>query len=357
MEASVPPLQLAHLVLEGAVMSLCSELIIKTLFFPSNQKSWLVRGLKVIMAVAMIVKSSIFAAFSSSSLMHHCRVAGRIADIFYHISCLSAISILLLRAKVVIPSHHQMLFNIIHVLILVARAVVGILDIIYSHIWSDVAIGVCRYKDKHEIAVVYTLLDTVIDFYVSIVITVILITHIKRLHANHVGGNVNLYTSVVISNAIRTIVLSVVNLVCTVYYLIANDNPTMVLIVWPVSNIFLIALVGYDTDITISINHCKRIFSITLTRNNSNTIYMQKDENQPNPHHSDSTTSSTVVSKSAAMPPPFAGSDSSSFPLRRLSNTTALDVDDNPDVVKANGESLDDINGTAVDIERYQQQN
>lgn len=84
---------------------------------------------------------------------------------------------------------------------------------------------------------------------------------------------------------------------------------------------------------------------------------MQKDENQPNPHHSDSTTSSTVVSKSAAMPPPFAGSDSSSFPLRRLSNTTALDVDDNPDVVKANGESLDDINGTAVDIERYQQQN
>ena len=85
------------------------------------------------------------------SLMHHCRLAGRMADTFYHISCLSAISILLLRVKIVIPSHRHMLFTIIHALILSARVVVSIFDVVYSHIWSDVAIGVCRYKDKHEV--------------------------------------------------------------------------------------------------------------------------------------------------------------------------------------------------------------
>ena len=85
------------------------------------------------------------------SMMYHCRVAGRIADVFYHVSCLSAICILLLRVKIVIPSHHQMLFNIIHASILVARVVISICDIVYAHIWTDVAIGVCRYKDKHEV--------------------------------------------------------------------------------------------------------------------------------------------------------------------------------------------------------------
>ncbi|KAL9538707.1 hypothetical protein MBANPS3_010729 [Mucor bainieri] len=360
MEASVPPLQLAHLVLEGAVMSLCAELIIKTLFFPSNQKSWLIRGLKITMAVAMIVKSSIFAAFSSRSLMHHCRLSGRIADTFYHVSCLSAIYILLLRVKLVIPSHQQMLFNIIHALILTARVIVSIFDVIYSHIWSDVAVGVCRYKDKHEIGVTYTLFDTAIDFYVSITITFILVTHIRRLHADRVGGNVDLYKSVVISNAIRTILLSIVNLVCTVYYLVANDNPTMVLIVWPVSNMFLIALVGYDTDITKSINHCKRLFSITLP--SDSIFYTPKDDNPTKPHYPHHTTSSsTVINGEPILMPssPFTDNDRSSYPLRRLSNMTTLDVDGDLKCAKARAGSSDVTNSsscTIVDIENYRQQ-
>lgn len=66
MEAGVPPLQLAHLVLEGAVMAFCMELAVRTIFFPHNQKSWLIRGLKITMALSMVIKSSIFSAFSST---------------------------------------------------------------------------------------------------------------------------------------------------------------------------------------------------------------------------------------------------------------------------------------------------
>lgn len=87
------------------------------------------------------------------SLMHHCLVSGRIGDTFYHISCLAAICILLLRVKVILPPHRQALFNAIHALILAARFTVGVLDVIYSRIWSDISIGVCRYKDKHEVNV------------------------------------------------------------------------------------------------------------------------------------------------------------------------------------------------------------
>ncbi|KAI8636922.1 hypothetical protein BD408DRAFT_71410 [Parasitella parasitica] len=116
MEASVPRLQLTHLVLEGAAISLCIELVVKTVFLAKGQKTYLVRALKITMAVAMIVKSSIFAVFSSTSLMHHCLLTGRIADSFYHVSCLAHISILLLQ--------RYALFNFIHILIFILRSIV-----------------------------------------------------------------------------------------------------------------------------------------------------------------------------------------------------------------------------------------
>ncbi|KAK4515017.1 40S ribosomal protein [Mucor velutinosus] len=358
METSVPPLQLAHLMLEGAVISLCAELIIKTLFFSSNQKSWLIRGLKITMAVAMIVKSSIFAALSSRSLMHHCLLSGRIADLLYHVSCLSAIYILLLRVKIVIPSYRQMLFNIIHALIMAARVVLIVFDVIYSYIWSDVTIGVCRYKDKHEISVTYTLFDTAVDFYVSIMITSILVTHIRRMYADQIGGNVNLYKSVVISNTIRTIILSIVNLICTVYYLIANDNPIMVFIVWPIGNMSLIVLVGYDSDITRSINHCKRLLPCTLT---SDAIYTPKDEGQAELHHSNHTASSSnVINEPILATASFNDNDRSSFPLRRLSNMKNLDVYDDSEFAKAQGGSSDVTNSsscTIINVDYCQQGN
>lgn len=66
MDGSVPPLQIAHLVLAGIVIAVCIELILRCLFVPlGSQKSWLIRILKIIMAVFMTIKSAIFSAFSS----------------------------------------------------------------------------------------------------------------------------------------------------------------------------------------------------------------------------------------------------------------------------------------------------
>jgi hypothetical protein len=65
METSVSPLQITNITLQGAVMALCLELTIRSLFLPASQKSWLVRSLKITMAVTMMIKSGIFTAFNS----------------------------------------------------------------------------------------------------------------------------------------------------------------------------------------------------------------------------------------------------------------------------------------------------
>lgn len=60
------------------------------------------------------------------------------------------------------------------------------------------------------------------DAYVSTVITIILVSHIRKLHSMGIGGNLNLYISVVLSNVIRTTILSILNLVCTVYFIVVS---------------------------------------------------------------------------------------------------------------------------------------
>lgn len=71
--------------------------------------------------------------------------------------------------------------------------------------------------------IAYTMMDTVMDIYVSTVITVILVSHIKKLHALGVRSNVSLYISLVLTNVIRTTILSILNLVCTVYFIVVGS--------------------------------------------------------------------------------------------------------------------------------------
>jgi hypothetical protein len=66
------------------------------------------------------------------------------------------------------------------------------------------------------------MMDCLSDIYVSTVITAILTGHIRRLHISDAGVNSNLYISIVLTNVIRTVVLSVLNLVCTVYFLVVS---------------------------------------------------------------------------------------------------------------------------------------
>lgn len=58
----------------------------------------------------------------------------------------------------------------------------------------------------------YTFHDTLIDLYVTIVISYVLIRHIQKLRKSEMEGNRSLYTTIVMQNILRTVVLTLVNL-------------------------------------------------------------------------------------------------------------------------------------------------
>lgn len=62
----------------------------------------------------------------------------------------------------------------------------------------------------------YTLYDTLIDLYVTIMISVILISHIRALLSDRMKVNTVLYTSVICQNVLRTVVLTIVNLISAI---------------------------------------------------------------------------------------------------------------------------------------------
>jgi hypothetical protein len=66
MEPSVSSIQLGQLFLEGAVITLATELIFRNLYSTKKyKKSLTVRSLKITLGVGMAVKSAIFASFNA----------------------------------------------------------------------------------------------------------------------------------------------------------------------------------------------------------------------------------------------------------------------------------------------------
>ncbi|CAO3616204.1 unnamed protein product [Mucor hiemalis] len=223
METAIPSLRLGHLLIEGAVIAVSIELVVRCIFAPNNQKSWLIRSLKIIMALAMIIKSSIFSAFSTSALGgSSCMLAGRLADTFFHISSLAGLYIMLSRAMILIPEKYKTFFMVFHGCLLVIRLALGAADTIFAHIWVDQSSGVCISKDSNNAGIAYTIVDCFIDLYVSVVVSLVLSTHIRNLKAMGVKGNSSLYISVVATNVFRTVALLILNLWCTVYFFVVS---------------------------------------------------------------------------------------------------------------------------------------
>ncbi|KAI9359721.1 hypothetical protein BD770DRAFT_319508, partial [Pilaira anomala] len=113
---------------------------------------------------------------------------------------------------------------------------------------------------------IFAIFDSALDVYVTLTITIILTRHIKRINSTGARGNINLYISVVLTNAIRTAALSVVNIFATVYHILNIIN---IYIVWPIVSIVLLITVGYDTNITYTI---KRLRDQSQQGNDSHTI-------------------------------------------------------------------------------------
>lgn len=256
METSISSLQLGHLLIEGAVIAVSTELVIRCIFTSTKQRSWLIRCLKIIMASAMIMKSSIFSAFSARVFGgDSCMLAGRLADTFFHISSLAGLYVMLSRAMILIPEKYKTVFMVFHGCLLTIRLALGAADAIFAHIWVDQTTGVCISKDSNNAGIAYTIVDCFIDLYVSVVITLVLSKHIRNLKAMGVKGNSSLYISVVATNVFRTLTLLILNLWCTVYFFVSNDSVVMVLIIWPINNLLFIVLIGYDTNITKSVSN------------------------------------------------------------------------------------------------------
>lgn len=63
----------------------------------------------------------------------------------------------------------------------------------------------------------YTLYDTLIDLYVTFVISLILLSHIRSLALDDMRINIILYTSVIYHNVIRSVLLTIVNLISAIF--------------------------------------------------------------------------------------------------------------------------------------------
>ncbi|GAA5796693.1 hypothetical protein HPULCUR_002068 [Helicostylum pulchrum] len=72
-----------------------------------------------------------------------------------------------------------------------------------------------------------------------------------------ISGNVTLYASIVVTNVIRTTVLSIVNIITAIYLLVNVYSPITLYILWPVTSICLLVLIGYDTNITNAMRRIK----------------------------------------------------------------------------------------------------
>ncbi|KAG0173859.1 hypothetical protein DFQ30_006832 [Apophysomyces sp. BC1015] len=152
--------------------------------------------------------------------------------------------------------------KIIHAALAALRMAIGIVDVALIRL-SVAEDGQCIYTDAHYWGPVYTLYDTAIDLYVTIMITYILVKHIHRLQTAQMRANTTLYFAVVCSNVIRTVALTVVNFISAIFIIMEHDGD-IIMLLWPIINFFFIVLVGYDADVTKSIKKLRHAYRRTI---------------------------------------------------------------------------------------------
>ncbi|KAI9323836.1 hypothetical protein BX666DRAFT_1846930 [Dichotomocladium elegans] len=107
--------------------------------------------------------------------------------------------------------------------------------------------------------IVYTLYDTVVDFYVTAMIAYSLNNHVRELRSAHTTGNRASYFIIIAQNVTRTTILTLGNLV-TAILLFLHRRHVAIMVAWPVTNILLVLLIGYDTELSIVIQTIRRKF-------------------------------------------------------------------------------------------------
>ncbi|KAG1260871.1 hypothetical protein G6F68_007108 [Rhizopus microsporus] len=165
-------------------------------------------------------------------------------------------AVLVSRVQAIIPFQYKRIAYIFHWTVTVLRLAIGIVDACVVIITNNPD-GSCLYADNRYWGPVYTLYDTVIDVYVTMMISIILISHIRSLAFDDMRINIILYTSVIYNNVIRTVALTIVNLLSAIFIITKNSNEAIML-VWPIINVVFVCLVGYDSDVTKAIRKLRQ---------------------------------------------------------------------------------------------------
>ncbi|KAI8061835.1 uncharacterized protein B0P05DRAFT_556843 [Gilbertella persicaria] len=240
------PLLIATIALQGAAAGVSGELAVRSLF-RKQDKLVQVRVGKLILGAFMALKSILFLTFHDNQ-SETCSGAGKVADLFYHIAMTAGNYVLLCRVQSVVPLEWRKRTQILHTILTVLRFIVGIVDVVLIkiNIYSN---GACDYEDQEFWGPVYTLYDTVLDIYVTISISGILINHIRTLKADRMRVNKLLYTSVIYHNIFRSVGITITSLISTIFIIMKNQEE-IIMLIWPIIDTFLVILVGYDSDLT-----------------------------------------------------------------------------------------------------------
>jgi hypothetical protein len=156
------------------------------------------------------------------SLGNNCYVIGRLADLFYHFAMTAGNHVLVTRVQSIVPIEWRRRALWFHSSLTVLRFLIGVVDVAIVQI-SYFPDGTCDYVDQDYWGPVYTIYDTVLDLYVTMSISYILISHIRSLVKDSMKVNKSLYTSVIYHNVTRTICLTVVNLVSAIFIIMVNS--------------------------------------------------------------------------------------------------------------------------------------
>ncbi|KAK4517268.1 uncharacterized protein ATC70_000600 [Mucor velutinosus] len=240
------PIAVATIALQGASVGVSGELAIRSLF-RKKDKAALVRAGKFFLGICMALKSILFISFHASQ-GDKCNITGRVADLLYHLAMTAGNHVLVTRVQSIVPINWRKRALVFHTTLTVLRLIIGIIDVALVNI-GNYPDGTCEYTDEEFWGPVYTLYDTLIDLYVTIMISAILISHIRSLVSDRMKVNKLLYTSVIYHNVIRTICLTIVNLISAIFIIMKNQTEVIMLI-WPIINICFVILVGYDSDVT-----------------------------------------------------------------------------------------------------------
>ncbi|KAI8344354.1 hypothetical protein BC941DRAFT_408444 [Chlamydoabsidia padenii] len=236
-------------VLFGTVMGVSAPICVRNINYCLKHRSKLhvIKILKSAMAFFMILKSCMIIGLSASTESPNCVALGRTADIFYQLSMTFGDAVILERIQAV------MLWRWGHLLILIVRLIIGMVDVPLAWIYLDLTSGVCTYEDHAVLGVIYTSMDAAIGLYATIITCYALIGAIRKLEQDRlIQVSKYYYITTVIRNAAPNFCLILTNLIGAIgngskihnnYYMPLVDT------LWPITNLLFVALIGYDIDL------------------------------------------------------------------------------------------------------------